>query len=148
LFTDNEKLFWYGLKFLELDLSKINYMKKVVLLLVFTLSMMVIAFAQDVKPTNDEIKIQRATSIEQMRTAAKEVGSTDAEIAKLKTIFESFFAKQDEIKADLTLTPEVRTTKLKEANASKDWKVKNVLGSKITAYSIARKRILAEATKK
>ncbi len=123
-------------------------MKKVVLLLVCTLSIMVIAFAQDVKPTNEEIKIQRATSIKQMTTAAKEVGSTEPEIAKLKTIFESFFAKQDEIKADSTLTPEVRTTKLKEANSSKDWKVKNVLGDKFTAYASARKRILAEATPK
>ncbi len=123
-------------------------MKKVVLLLVCTLSIMVIAFAQDVKPTNEEIKIQRATSIKQMTTAAKEVGSTEPEIAKLKTIFESFFAKQDEIKADLTLTPEVRTTKLKEANSSKDWKVKNLLGDKFTAYASARKRISAEATPK
>jgi hypothetical protein len=97
--------------------------------------------------TKEEIQAQRATSLEQMTKAAKEVGVEDKKIEKLKAVFEELFKTQDEIKADTTLTPEQRKEKFKTANEKKDWKVQNILGDKLKAYAEARKRIMEDAKK-
>jgi hypothetical protein len=123
-------------------------MKRVFLIFACILGMAGSNFAQTPIPSDEEIRMQRAASLEQMASAAKEVGSTDKEIAQLKTVFENLFKKNDEIKADATLTPEAKKEKLKAANAEKDWKVKNILGDKLKAYSEARKRLMAEAEAK
>lgn len=118
-------------------------MKKIVLTLALFLGIATINYAQ----TTEEVKAQRATSMEQMAKAAKEVGVEDKKIEKLKAVFEELFKTQDEIKADATLTPEQRKEKLKAANEKKDWKVSNILGDKLKAYSEARKRLIEEAKK-
>jgi hypothetical protein len=120
-------------------------MKRVFLLVFCMLGMVFNSVAQNPAPSNEELKIQRAASLEQMTAAAKEAGAAAKEIEKLTIVFENLFKKTDAIKADATLTPEAKKEQLKAANAEKDWKVKNVLGDKYTAYSEARKRMVAAA---
>ena len=105
-------------------------------------------FAQNTPSTKEDIQAQRAVILEQVTAAAKEVGSGDKEIEKLKAIFENLFKKQDQIKADSAFTQEVKKEKLKEANSEKDWKVKNLLGDNYSAYTEVRKRQMAEAAPK
>ncbi len=118
-------------------------MKKIILTFALCLGIATTNFAQSA----EEVKAQRATSLEQMGTAAKEVGLDEKQVVKLKAIFEELFKSQDEIKADATLTPEQRKEKLTKANEKKDWKVSNLMGDKYKAYAEARKRIV-EAAKK
>ncbi len=123
-------------------------MKQFLLVLMYVLSFSVAGFAQTAEPTKEEILAQRAVSLEQVSTAAKEVGLDERKTVKLKTVFENLFKKIDEIKADGTLTPEAKKEKLKAANADKDWRVKDILGDKYKAYSEVRKRLMAEAAAK
>ena len=118
-------------------------MKKNVLVLLLMLGFVTVNFAQ----SKEEVQAQRATSLEQMTKAAKEVGVEDKKIEKLKAVFEELFKTQDEIKADTTLTPEQRKEKFKTANEKKDWKVQNILGDKLKPYAEARKRIMEDAKK-
>lgn len=118
-------------------------MKKIVLTLALFLGIATINYAQ----TAEELKTQRATSIDQMSRAAKEAGADEKQVEKLKAVFEELFKTQDEIKADATLTPEQKKEKMKAANEKKDWKVSKILGDKLKLYSEARKRILEEAKK-
>lgn len=123
-------------------------MRSVLLAFICVLGFSLSGFAQNPEPTKEEIAAQRAASLEQVATAAKEIGLDDQKTVKLKTIFENLFKKIDEIKADGTLTPEARAEKLKAANADKDWRVKDLLGDKFKAYTEVRKRLMAEAAAK
>jgi hypothetical protein len=123
-------------------------MKKFFLAFVCLFGLATASVAQNPTPTKEDIQAQRTVSLEQVATAAKEVGVVEKDIVKLKTVFENLFKKQDQIRADSTLTPEVKKEKLKEANADKDWKVQQILGSKLSAYTEARKRLMAEAASK
>jgi uncharacterized protein HemX len=118
-------------------------MKKILLTFALILGITTTNFAQ----TPEEVKAQRATSLQQITQAAKEVGLEEKKFEKLKAVFEELFKTQDEVKADASLTPEQRKEKLKAANEKKDWKVSNILGDKLKAYAEARKRIIEEAKK-
>lgn len=118
-------------------------MKKIILSFALFLGVASTNFAQ----TPEELKAQRAKSLEQMTKAAAEVGVDEKKAEKLKAVFEELFKTQDEIKADATLTPEQKKEKLKAANEKKDWKMSNILGDKYKAYGEARKRIIEEAKK-
>ncbi|MFY7898956.1 MAG: hypothetical protein ACOVNY_02155 [Chitinophagaceae bacterium] len=118
-------------------------MKKVFLSIALVFTICTTNFAQ----TAEEVKAQRATSLEQMAAAAKEVGLDEKQTTKLKAIFEELFKTQDEVKADATLTPDQRKEKLTKANEKKDWKVQNLFGDKYKEYVAARKRIIEEAKK-
>jgi uncharacterized protein HemX len=119
-------------------------MKKNILVLAFLLGLTTASFAQ----SKEEVQAQRATSLEQITTAAKEIGLDEKKTIKLKAIFEELFKTQDEVNADTTLTPEQKKEKLKAANEKKDWKVQNLLGDKVKSYSEVRKRLIAEAAAK
>lgn len=123
-------------------------MKKVFLLLIGMLGLATADFAQKTEPAKGDIQAQRTAILEQVTAAAKEVGSGEEKLAKLKAIFEDLFKKQDQVKADSTLTPDARKEKLKEANTEKDWKVKNLMGEKYEAYAEVRKRLMNEAAPK
>jgi hypothetical protein len=118
-------------------------MKKIILSIAFFLGITTTNFAQNA----DEVKAQRAKSLEQMGKAATEVGLEEKKVEKLKAVFTDLFKTQDEVKADATLTPEARKEKLTKANELKDWKVQNLFGDKYQAYVEARKRIIEEAKK-
>jgi hypothetical protein len=98
--------------------------------------------------TQAEITAQRTISIEQIATAAKEVGLDDKKTQKLKTAFADLYKTQDEIKADTTLTAEQRKIKLNAANEKKDWHVKFILGDKVKQFAEIRKRLISEAEAK
>jgi Tfp pilus assembly protein PilF len=119
-------------------------MKKIFFLLVCFWGITQVNFAQ----TSDDIKKQRATSVDQATTAAKEVGLTEEQTAKLKKVFEDLFKEQDEIRADTVSTKEQKKVKLTKANEKKDWRIENLLGDKYKAYVEARKRLIAEAASK
>lgn len=102
------------------------------------------SFAQ----TKDEIAAQRVSSMEQVVAASKTAGLDEKQIQKVKEIIQNLYKKQDDIKADTTLTAEDRTKKLKDANAEKDWKVRNIMGDKYLAYADARKKMVADAAAK
>jgi hypothetical protein len=123
-------------------------MKKLFCILYFWAGITASGFAQNNLPKKEDIQAQRAVILEQVTAAAKEVGSEDKQVGKLKAIFENLFKKQDEIRADSVFTKEVKTQKLKEANSEKDWKVKSLLGDKYTAFAEVRKRQMAEAAAK
>lgn len=123
-------------------------MKKMILVFVCMLGLATAVFAQNSQPKNEDIQAQRAAILEQVTGAAKEVGSGEEQIAKLKAIFENLFKKQDQIKADSTLTPDAKKEKQKEANSEKDWKVKNLMGEKYEAYAEVRKKLMNEANQK
>lgn len=119
-------------------------MKKIVLAILIIVGAANTSTAQ----TKEEVAAQRTTSFEQMSIAAKEVGLDEKQSKKLKEVFEELFKRQDEIKADATLTPEQKKENLKAANEKKDWKLRDILGGKVKGFSEVRKRLVAEAAAK
>jgi Skp family chaperone for outer membrane proteins len=118
-------------------------MKKVIVLFVSALVITATSFAQMSK---EQVAAQRAKSLLQVSTAAKDAGLDEKQLEKVKATLETLFKKQDEAYADSTLTPDARKEKLKKANEEKDWKLKNTMGDKWDAYVEARKK-LVEAEK-
>lgn len=102
-------------------------------------------FAQNTPAAKEDIATVRAKNLTQIVAASKNAGLNEKEVAKVKTIIENLYKKQDEINGDASLTPEARKEKLKAANAEKDWKLQNAMGDKWLAYVEARKKLIAEA---
>lgn len=120
-------------------------MKKIVLMIVCIVGFATANFAQNAPAAKEDIATFRAKNLTQIVTAAKNAGLDEKEVAKVKTIIENLYKKQDEINGDASLTPEVKKEKLKAANGDKDWKLQNAMGDKWTAYVEARKKLIAEA---
>ena len=119
-------------------------MKKVILMFACIAGFALASFAQ----TKEDITTQRANSIEQVVTGCKTASLDEKEIQKVKEIIQNLHKKQDQIKADTSLTAEAKAQKFKEANAEKDWKIKNAMGDKYMAYVDARKKMAADAAAK
>lgn len=123
-------------------------MKRVLLTLLFIAGIGTTIFAQNATPQKEDVATQRAKNLEQILTATKNAGLDEKQSAKVKTIIEDLYKKQDEINGDASLTPEQKKEKLKAANGEKDWKLQNAMGDKWTAYVEARKKLIAEAAAK
>jgi hypothetical protein len=105
-------------------------------------------FAQNATPSKEEVATIRAKNLEQIVAASKTAGLDEKTIAKVKTIIEDLYKKQDAINGDASLTPEAKKEKLKAANGEKDWKLQNAMDDKWTAYVDARKKLIADAAAK
>lgn len=119
-------------------------MKKIMLLLVCLVGLTQVSFSQ----SKEAIATQRANGIEQLVVGCKTAGLDEKQTQKAKEIIQNLYKKQDEIKADTSLTTEIKVQKLKEANAEKDWKIKYAMGDKYLAYVEARKKMATEAAAK
>lgn len=123
-------------------------MKKIILVFVCMLSFATANFAQNATPSKEEVATIRAKNLEQIVAASKTAGLDEKTIAKVKTIIEDLYKKQDAINGDASLTPEAKKEKLKAANGEKDWKLQNAMDDKWTAYVDARKKLIADAAAK
>lgn len=123
-------------------------MKRVFLTLLLIAGIGTSVFAQNTTPQKEDVATQRTKNLEQILTATKNAGLDEKQSAKVKTIIEDLYKKQDEINGDASLTPEQKKEKLKAANGEKDWKLQNAMGNKWTAYVEARKKLIAEAAAK
>jgi hypothetical protein len=101
--------------------------------------------AQNANDSKGDMEAQRAKQLEQVVSASKTAGLSDVEIEKVKTIIAVFRQKQADINNDTTIVVEEKKTKLKEANAEKDWKIQNLMGKdRYKLYADARKKIAVE----
>lgn len=120
-------------------------MKKCITTLICFLGFITINLAQTSELKSDQVIAQRKISLEQIAAAAKEVGLNEQKIEKLTTVFEDLYKNIDTIKADHSLTPEIKKEKLNAANSTKDWKIKALLGDKFKSFNEARKKLIADA---
>jgi len=123
-------------------------MKKIILAFACMLGFVTANFAQNTTPAKDDVATVRAKNLDQIVAACKQVGLDDQKIAKAKAIIENLYKKQDDINGDSSLSADEKKQKLKDANADKDWRMKNLMGDKYKEYSEARKKMIADATAK
>ncbi len=121
-------------------------MKKILFATLLMTGITTAGFSQNTAPTKEQQEAQIAKNLEQVADASKTAGLSDAEIEKVKTVILNLEKRKAEIKADTSLTAEEKNAKLKEANAEKDRKIKNIMGDRYQAYVEARKK-LNEAAK-
>jgi hypothetical protein len=123
-------------------------MKKIILAFACMLGFVTANFAQNTTPAKDDVATVRAKNLDQIVAACKQVGLDDQKIAKAKAIIENLYKKQDDINGDSSLSADEKKQKLKDANADKDWRMKNLMGDKYKEYSEARKKMIADAAAK
>jgi hypothetical protein len=123
-------------------------MKKIILAFACMLGFVTANFAQNTTPATDDVATVRAKNLDQIVAACKQVGLDDQKIAKAKAIIENLYKKQDDINGDSSLSADEKKQKLKDANADKDWRMKNLMGDKYKEYSEARKKMIADAAAK
>lgn len=123
-------------------------MKKIILAFACMLGFVTANFAQNTTPAKDDVATVRAKNLDQIIAACKQVGLDDQKIAKAKAIIENLYKKQDDINGDSSLSADEKKQKLKDANADKDWRMKNLMGDKYKEYSEARKKMIADAAAK
>lgn len=123
-------------------------MKKFILAFACMLGFVTANFAQNTTPAKDDVATVRAKNLDQIVAACKQVGLDDQKIAKAKAIIENLYKKQDDINGDSSLSADEKKQKLKDANADKDWRMKNLMGDKYKEYSEARKKMIADAAAK
>ncbi len=123
-------------------------MKKIILAFACMLGLVTANFAQNTTPAKDDVATVRAKNLDQIVAACKQVGLDDQKIAKAKAIIENLYKKQDDINGDSSLSADEKKQKLKDANADKDWRMKNLMGDKYKEYSEARKKMIADAAAK
>ena len=115
-------------------------MKKILFATLLMTGISLAGFSQNTTPANEQLDPQVAKNLEKVAAASRTAGLSDSEIEKVKTVILNLEKKKAEIKADACLTTEEKEAKMKEANAEKDRKIKNIMGDRYQAYVEERKK--------